>query len=121
MKQEGYQIPTKLPLNKTEEKILKKIRRKIKNKVTKKIKAKKFHFINFSFLFRYQLKKVVERKKNMLIHLNDKLPNILMKMEHLKNVYQRWKKTKGEYIKKPIFNINIKIYFNVYKKIMYLT
>jgi len=36
MKQEGYQIPTKLQLNKTEEKILKKIRRKIKNKVTKK-------------------------------------------------------------------------------------
>jgi cyclic AMP-responsive element-binding protein 3 len=33
MKQEGYQIPTKLPLSKTEEKILKKIRRKIKNKV----------------------------------------------------------------------------------------
>jgi hypothetical protein len=34
MKQEGYQIPTKLPLNKTEEKILKKIRRKIKNKIS---------------------------------------------------------------------------------------
>lgn len=34
MKQEGYQIPTKLPLSKTEEKILKKIRRKIKNKIS---------------------------------------------------------------------------------------
>ncbi|CAF2312465.1 unnamed protein product [Rotaria sp. Silwood2] len=34
IKQEGYQIPTKLPLNKTEEKILKKIRRKIKNKIS---------------------------------------------------------------------------------------
>jgi hypothetical protein len=34
MKHEGYQIPTKLPLNKTEEKILKKIRRKIKNKIS---------------------------------------------------------------------------------------
>jgi hypothetical protein len=33
IKQEGYQVPTKLPLNKTEEKMLKKIRRKIKNKV----------------------------------------------------------------------------------------
>jgi hypothetical protein len=35
IKQEGYQVPTKLPLNKTEEKMLKKIRRKIKNKVIK--------------------------------------------------------------------------------------
>ncbi|CAF4833497.1 unnamed protein product [Rotaria socialis] len=34
IKQEGYQIPTKLPLNKTEEKVLKKIRRKIKNKIS---------------------------------------------------------------------------------------
>ncbi|CAF1045433.1 unnamed protein product [Rotaria sordida] len=34
IKQEGYQVPTKLPLNKTEEKILKKIRRKIKNKIS---------------------------------------------------------------------------------------
>ena len=30
---EGYPIPTKLPLSKSEEKSLKKIRRKIKNKV----------------------------------------------------------------------------------------
>ncbi|CAF0855679.1 unnamed protein product [Didymodactylos carnosus] len=34
IKQEGYQIPTKLPLTKTEEKIMKKIRRKIKNKIS---------------------------------------------------------------------------------------
>ncbi|UJR23082.1 hypothetical protein I4U23_026105 [Adineta vaga] len=34
IKQEGYQVPTKLPLNKTEEKMLKKIRRKIKNKIS---------------------------------------------------------------------------------------
>ncbi|CAF1104909.1 unnamed protein product [Rotaria sp. Silwood1] len=34
IKQEGYQVPTKLPLSKTDEKILKKIRRKIKNKIS---------------------------------------------------------------------------------------
>ncbi|CAF4806962.1 unnamed protein product, partial [Rotaria magnacalcarata] len=34
IKQEGYQVPNKLPLNKTEEKMLKKIRRKIKNKIS---------------------------------------------------------------------------------------
>ncbi|CAF1233518.1 unnamed protein product [Adineta ricciae] len=34
IKQEGYQVPTKLPLSKVEEKMLKKIRRKIKNKIS---------------------------------------------------------------------------------------
>ncbi len=52
IKQEGYQVPTKLPLNKTEEKMLKKIRRKIKNKVIKKNKNfifdSKFYFPDFS-------------------------------------------------------------------------
>jgi len=31
---EGYPLPTKLPLSKTEEKNLKKVRRKIKNKIS---------------------------------------------------------------------------------------
>jgi len=98
MKQEGYQIPTKLPLNKTEEKILKKIRRKIKNKV--KNNQNQFNLYKFHFYSRFQLKKVVEKRKNMLIHWSDKLLNIWMRMEHLKNVYRQWKKIKGEYIKK---------------------
>jgi hypothetical protein len=95
IKQEGYQIPAKLPLNKTEEKILKKIRRKIKNKVKKLERS--FVLECTFFLIRFQLKKVVEKKKNMLIHWNDKLQNILTKMEHLKSVCQQWKKIKGIY------------------------
>jgi len=97
MKQEGYQIPTKLPLNKTEEKILKKIRRKIKNKVKEK-SQNQFNLYKFHFYLRFQLKKVVEKKKNMSIHWSDKLLNIWMRMEHLKNAYQQWKKIKGEYV-----------------------
>lgn len=46
--------------------------------------------------YRFQHKKVVGKRKNMLIRLNDKLQNILMRMEHLKNVYQQWKKIKGK-------------------------
>ena len=34
IKQEGYTIPTKFPLSKTEEKMLKRVQRKIKNKIS---------------------------------------------------------------------------------------
>jgi hypothetical protein len=46
IKQEGYQVPTKLPLNKTEEKMLKKIRRKIKNKVNINLQNFTFSYVN---------------------------------------------------------------------------
>ena len=36
IQQEGYEVPTKLPLSKSEEKLLKKVRRKIKNKVSRR-------------------------------------------------------------------------------------
>jgi hypothetical protein len=61
MKQEGYQIPTKLPLNKTEEKILKKIRRKIKNKVTK-IKINLI-FINIIFILDFSSRKSSKKER----------------------------------------------------------
>lgn len=74
MKQEGYQIPTKLPLSKTEEKILKKIRRKIKNKVRGEHRQELYfsHRINSLHSIRFLHKKVDERKKNTSIHSNDK-------------------------------------------------
>lgn len=47
-------------------------------------------------IFRFLPKKVVERKKTMLMHLKNKLPNIWMKIMHSNNVWQRSKKTKSE-------------------------
>lgn len=84
IRQEGYQVPTRLPLSKTEEKMLKKVRRKIKNKVINK-KFKKI-FLPIYIYNRFQHKKVVVRKKNMSTHWKNKLPNILMKIIHSKNV-----------------------------------
>jgi hypothetical protein len=74
LKQENLDIPTQLPLSKSEEKILKKIRRKIKNKVS-------LHQIVIYFLVlctfelknsidcpfdRYPRKKADARRRNML-------------------------------------------------------
>lgn len=42
---EGYPIPTRLPLTKTEEKSLKKIRRKIKNKVSTTVTTSTFYIV----------------------------------------------------------------------------
>lgn len=41
---EGYPIPNKLPLTKSEEKALKRVRRKIKNKVNLKISVKQINY-----------------------------------------------------------------------------
>ena len=94
MKQEGYQIPTKLPLSKADEKMLKRIQRKIKNKVKRSDEDEPVLRTLFS---RFLLKTVDVRRKSMSIHSNDKLLNILMKTAHLKSVCQQWRRTKGKH------------------------
>lgn len=69
--QEGHQVPTQLPLSKSEEKILKKIRRKIKNKISaQESRRKKKEYVDS-----------LERKMEKCISENQELKKRLEDLE----------------------------------------
>lgn len=79
--QEGHQVPTQLPLSKSEEKILKKIRRKIKNKISAQesrrkkkeyvdsLEKKMENYINENHELKKRLEDLELNNKNLLLQL----------------------------------------------------
>lgn len=61
--QEGYELPTTLPLSREQEEALKVVRRKIKNKVTSNIVS---NILRMKQLFSYPPKSLGERERSIL-------------------------------------------------------
>jgi len=85
--QEGHQVPTQLPLSKSEEKVLKKIRRKIKNKISaqeSRRKKKEYvdslekrmeSYINENVQLRKRLESLEVTNKNLMYQLKSSSSN----------------------------------------------
>ncbi|RNA28973.1 cyclic AMP-responsive element-binding 3 1 isoform X1 [Brachionus plicatilis] len=83
--QEGHQVPTQLPLTKSEEKILKKIRRKIKNKISaqESRRKKKEYVDSLERKMESYISENVELKKRLdALELNNK--TLLLQLEKMK-------------------------------------
>ncbi|CAF0760957.1 unnamed protein product [Didymodactylos carnosus] len=87
IKQEGYQIPTKLPLTKTEEKILKKIRRKIKNKISaQESRRKKKEYVD---TLERQIAKYMDENgtlKDKLTNMEKNHRSLLQELQSLRSI-----------------------------------
>lgn len=86
---EGYTVPQRLPLTKSEEKSLKKIRRKIKNKVKLRIKTslKMCHFhVNF-YSIQISAQESRRKKKEYMDTLEKRMQGINDELEAFKAKY----------------------------------
>ena len=83
--QEGHQVPSQLPLTKSEEKVLKKIRRKIKNKISaQESRRKKKEYVD-------SLEKRMENYVGENVALRKRLENLEVSNRNLLQQLQKMK------------------------------